>query len=183
VLFPSACLPLRIFEPRYVDLIGTCMRDASTFGIVGISQGVEAGGPAETHNLGTHARIVDFDQGADGLLNIVVQGGSRFELHSSHSQENGLLIGNVVNLPDLRSENVPQEYSELVDLLAEIDAKSPLLKPANGEPANSSDLAYGLAQILPIAISTKIELLALNDPLILLRRLSVELDQLRRSSQ
>lgn len=182
VLFPSACLPLRIFEPRYVDLIGSCMRDGSTFGVIGISQGVEAGGPAETHSLGTHARIVDFDQGADGLLNIVVRGESRFELYSTHLRDNGLLIGKIADLADVGRESVPEEYRELVELLAEISTKSPLSQFTKTTPESASELAYGLAQILPIAVSTKVELLALNDPLALLRRLSAELDSLRSKS-
>ena len=183
VLFPSALLPLRIFEPRYVDLIGTCMRDSSTFGVVGISQGVEASGPAETHQLGTHARIVDFDQGADGLLNIVVQGERRFELDESQLQDNGLLVGKVADLPDVSIQSIPQQYRELVELLAEINAKSPQSKSPSEAAATASELAYGLAQILPIGISTKIELLALDDPLALLRRLSAEINQLRRPNK
>ena len=39
VLFPGNKLPLRIFEPRYVDLIGRCMREGTRFGIIAIEQG------------------------------------------------------------------------------------------------------------------------------------------------
>ena len=42
VLFPGGVLPLRIFEPRYVDMIGRCMREQKGFGIVLIRDGQEA---------------------------------------------------------------------------------------------------------------------------------------------
>ena len=41
VLFPGGILPLRIFEPRYVDMIRWCMREQATFGVVLLRQGSE----------------------------------------------------------------------------------------------------------------------------------------------
>jgi len=32
VLFPGGLLPLRIFETRYVDMVGACMRQDASFG-------------------------------------------------------------------------------------------------------------------------------------------------------
>ena len=39
VVFPGGRLPLKIFEPRYVDMIGRCMREEVGFGIVMIRRG------------------------------------------------------------------------------------------------------------------------------------------------
>ena len=80
VLFPGGPLKLRIFEPRYVDMIGRCMREDTGFGVALIIEGVEAGGPARTANVGTLARIVDFEQLKDGLLGITAHGGERFRI-------------------------------------------------------------------------------------------------------
>ena len=41
VLFPGGVLPLRIFEPRYVDMIRWCMREQANFGVVLLRQGGE----------------------------------------------------------------------------------------------------------------------------------------------
>ena len=38
VLFPGGLLPLRIFEPRYLDMVGRCMREGADFGVVLISE-------------------------------------------------------------------------------------------------------------------------------------------------
>jgi hypothetical protein len=39
VLFPGGLLPLRIFETRYVDMVGGCMRQGEVFGVVLIVDG------------------------------------------------------------------------------------------------------------------------------------------------
>ncbi len=80
VLFPGGPLPLRIFETRYVDLVSRCLRDGSGFGAVLIREGMEAGGPALTYDVGTYARIVDFSQQPDGLLGIRATGERRFRI-------------------------------------------------------------------------------------------------------
>ena len=41
VLFPGGFLGLKVFEARYLDLIGSCMRERSPFGVVGLRSGTE----------------------------------------------------------------------------------------------------------------------------------------------
>ena len=43
VLFPGGVLPLRIFEPRYLDMIKRCMANGTPFGVCSIKQGREVG--------------------------------------------------------------------------------------------------------------------------------------------
>ena len=62
VLFPKQYLPLHIFEDRYKQMIGECLRDQSQFGVVLIRAGREAGGPAIPFETGTTARIVDMER-------------------------------------------------------------------------------------------------------------------------
>jgi Lon protease-like protein len=86
VLFPGGTLPLRIFEPRYVDMIRWCMRESSGFGVVLLKEGsdvLDASTPADTPNIfsvGTEAQIIDFDQADNGLLGIVARGGEKFRV-------------------------------------------------------------------------------------------------------
>ena len=65
VLFSGARLSLQIFEPRYLDLVGRCMKTDSGFGVVLIRDGAEARrsveqAPPSLFEVGTYARIVDF---------------------------------------------------------------------------------------------------------------------------
>ena len=46
VLFPGGPLPLRIFEPRYLDMVRRCFREQSEFGVVLIIEGEETGAAA-----------------------------------------------------------------------------------------------------------------------------------------
>ena len=44
VLFPGAPLPLRIFEPRYREMLKRCLDGGRRFGVVLIKSGPEVGG-------------------------------------------------------------------------------------------------------------------------------------------
>lgn len=84
VLFPHTPLALRVFEPRYLMMLGSLL-DASesegeaepVFGVVLISRGHEAGGGDIRTDLGTLARPVQLSVGGDDLQLLAV-GGERF---------------------------------------------------------------------------------------------------------
>ena len=82
VLFPEGPLPLRVFEPRYLDMISRCLREAAGFGVVLIVSGSDTGA-VETSTVGTVARIVDWYQGSDGILGITARGTRQFRLHDT----------------------------------------------------------------------------------------------------
>ena len=78
VLYPGGPLPLRIFESRYIDMIGRCLKTDSLFGVLLIKEGSESGA-ATTYDVGTLARITDWYQGSDGLLGITARTRRRAE--------------------------------------------------------------------------------------------------------
>lgn len=94
VLFPGGPLPLRIFETRYLDMVRNCMRHSTGFGVVLIRSGAEVGF-AETYDVGTTAKIVDFHQLQGGLLGLSCVGEQRFRIQSHRRQSDGLAIGEV----------------------------------------------------------------------------------------
>src|SRR3954469_5138568 len=64
VLFPGGLLPLRIFEVRYLDMIGKCHRAGAPFGVVSLTQGSEVRQPGASESfakVGTLATIDEFD--------------------------------------------------------------------------------------------------------------------------
>lgn len=78
VLFPHSPLPLRVFEPRYLMMIGRLLdEDDPEFGVVLIERGHEAGGGDQRSSVGTLARLVSVTAGADDLQ-IVGVGTDRF---------------------------------------------------------------------------------------------------------
>jgi uncharacterized protein len=80
VLFPSVPIPLRVFEPRYLTLVGRLLDEQDVgpeFGVVLIERGHEAGGGDQRASVGTMAQLVSVAVGADDLL-IVCLGARRF---------------------------------------------------------------------------------------------------------
>ena len=74
VLFPGAALPLHIFEDRYKEMIGECLANHTSFGVVRAQQeGLAV--------IGCAAQIVRVIQRYDdGQLDILCQGDARFEI-------------------------------------------------------------------------------------------------------
>jgi Lon protease-like protein len=95
VLLPGAALGLRVFEPRYLDLVRDCGRSGCGFGICLILDGDEAGSPATSAAFGTEACIEDFGTGSDGLLTLRVRGARRFHVQRTRVRDNGLVVAEV----------------------------------------------------------------------------------------
>lgn len=173
VLFPGGLLPLRIFETRYVDMVGRCMRESSPFGVVLIRDGAEVGEITDTAELGTTARIVDFSQLPDGLLGITCQGERKFRLLRRWQRSDGLHLGEVEYLVLEGVAAVPKEYEHLADLLRKV-------LPSLGEPYASMAGDFGdaswvgcrLAEILPLDPADKLGLLEIDAPVERLARLN-----------
>ena len=120
ILFPGGRLILRIFEPRYLNMISDCMRDNKGFGVCAIRSGSETGDPANCFDVGTFARIVDFDKNADGMLTITIVGGKRFKIADTEILPDRLLLGRVSWLPDIPTVPLLPEYQSLVSLLKQV---------------------------------------------------------------
>lgn len=124
VLFPGGQLPLKIFEARYLDMVSECLRTEQPFGICLIRSGKEVAGSAECYEIGTLAKIIDWDKRDDGLLEIVVEGEQRFRLLNKRERPNQLAEGDVQLIDDDDDcEELPVEYQLLSDLLRQIAEK------------------------------------------------------------
>jgi Lon protease-like protein len=77
VLFPSALLPLHVFEPRYRDLTRRVLAGDGEFGVTLIARGSEVGGGDTRVDVGTRARVVQARELPDGRWALVAVGVSR----------------------------------------------------------------------------------------------------------
>ena len=166
VLFPGGKLQLRIFEPRYLDLVRECSRHGTGFGVCLILKGQEVGEPAIPAAIGTIARISDFHRGEDGLLGIVAEGGSRFRVMRSRVRSDGLLRGDVEVWPDEPEEVVPVEFALLQSILERlIETMAPQWRLApRSAYDDASWLGFRLAELLPLDVSEQQHMLELKDP-------------------
>ena len=124
-LFPGGSLPLRIFEVRYLDMIGRCQKAGEPFGVVCLSEGSDtrrrvngtAGGkPAGdgfAHEaffpVGTLARITKFERPQPGLMMIGCVGAQRFRVQRSEQLKHGLWVADVELLADDAEVPVPED--------------------------------------------------------------------------
>ena len=172
VLFPGGTLPLRIFEPRYMEMISSCMKGQTGFGVSLILSGKEVGEAATPYDVGTLVRIVDWDQRDDGLLGITVRGEQRFRTRASEVRPSHLIIAEVELLDESRPTTIPSRYERAVPLLRDLIER---LGGMHAEQTPYYDDAVWvsgrLAELLPIDLTQKQYLLQLDDPIERLERL------------
>jgi Lon protease-like protein len=171
VLFPGGPLPLRIFEPRYLDMVSRCVKGNEPFGVVLLAEGSQGSEVAssvqpQTQATGTLALISDWYQGVDGLLGITATGGERFRLLSMSRLDDGLNVGDIEVLPAEPEVPVPAEFALMPDLLSAVI--DDLGEPYEGIERRFDDaswVGYRFAEILPIDVQRKQYCLELDDPL------------------
>lgn len=165
VLFPQGRLPLRIFETRYIDMVRNCMRGNLNFGVVLIRDGDEVG-PADTFDVGTTAKIVDFHQLSDGFLGLSCVGEQRFRILRRSRQTDGLNLAEVDWLAPEPGVAVPAQYQHLAELLKAVLPQ--LGEVYTGITMRLDDAAWvghRLTEILPIPAAEKQFCLEMDDPL------------------
>lgn len=172
-------MPLRLFERRYIDMVKDCFRHNTGFGVCLISSGREAGGASQPYPLGTRVSIVDFDQGADGLLHITARGEEEFRLLSYSSSDVGLLIGEVEPREPGPATPMLPEYELLAQKLELI--LSYIDNDTQFEEKRFDDadwVSHRLLEVLPLASEAKYELLQMesnSERLNALRALQIEI--------
>ena len=162
VLLPTERVPLHIFEPRYKELIGECLRGGHEFGLVlQDEQG--------RREIGTRAVVVEvlqvFD---DGRMNVVVEGHDRFRLRELTSGR-AFLTGDVEPVDDEEDEVSPDDTDRALTLFRR------LIEVAGGdvdEPDGASgSLSFEIASRIDFGIEPKQELLELRSEPARLRQL------------
>lgn len=165
VLYPKGPLPLRIFEPRYVDLVRRCMKTDTGFGVVLLIKGREAGAAAVTAAIGTEARIVDFDQLEDGLLGLSCLGQERIRVLKTWTQADNLNMGEVEDLPADPLVPVPDDCLQMRAVLERVWAD---LGPTYAHVKTNFDdagwVANRLAELAPLDPHVRQSLLEIAEP-------------------
>ena len=181
ILFPDSKLPLRIFEPRYIDMVSRSMREDSEFGII-LSRESTDPKMFETYDTGTLAKIIDWDQGGDGLLGITTIGTQKFRLKELNKQEDGLNIGSIERIEKEGDYKPLKEFTHLVELLQAILDDVNIYSNDEKNFDSASWISYRFAEILPLRIEDKQKCLEIDDPIIRLNFLEPLIKMIRESS-
>ena len=164
VLFPGGPLPLRIFEPRYLDMISDCLKKDKPFGVVLIREGDETG-LSSTYDVGTLAKITDWYQGSDGLLGVTAVGEQRFRLIANEQQADGLNLGEVELLPPDPDMPLPDEHFPIAQILIGVlDDLGRLYESLPRKYDDATWVSNRFIEILPISVEQKQQCLETTDP-------------------
>lgn len=178
VAFPRGLLSLKVFEPRYLDLITDCLRESLPFGAIAIQtpspQDSRHAAPKIEH-VGVRAELIEADADAErpGVLQVRCRGTERFQVLSTTTQSDGLRIATVQWLQDDESVPPPGEYLDTVRALANAIASlkaqgtQPFLAPFQFNDAGW--VANRWCELLPIPLAAKQRLMELDEPLIRLK--------------
>jgi Lon protease-like protein len=193
VLFPHMPAGLHIFEERYREMIRDCQEQGTSFGVIGIREGLEVGRAAFPFSVGTLAQIHEVEALDDGRYNLVVAGASRFRVESL-ALDRAYLVGSIRYLEDTRGDEaaIPklahrasrafEEYMTALRNLADEPGEDDQPEPLPDDPEL---LSYLIAASLNVEVNRRQELLEedsvsgrLRKCLQVLRRESVFLTQM-----
>jgi len=173
IVCPGGQLPLRIFEQRYLKMVSDCLKHEIGFVVVLTRTDHECG----FFDLGTYAKISDFQQLSDGLLGITVQGIEKVKIKSARREESGLFVGEVHSVPPEPRVGVDNDYPELVELLRDLQQHPAVERlDLDIDFDDCRDVGYRLMELLPLRNEDKQYLLSLQRP-------AYRLEQLRHMLQ
>jgi uncharacterized protein len=182
VLFPGGLLPLKVFEQRYIEMTKACMRDERPFGVCMITQGDEVargdGAIPQFADVGTLARITNFDVPQLGILHLQTEGITRFQVRAHAVDASGLVIGEVTTIADEPQHPLPDAHAPLARILEVIAARlGPHNFPQESHYDSASWVGYRLAELLPLPLSIKQRMLEVNDASVRLHALKQFLER------
>lgn len=164
VLFPGGVLPLRVFEPRYLDMVSHCLRTDSGIGVVLIEKGEEVGSAAITSEVGTLSTIRYWNQRADGMLGVTLEGKQRFRILSRSVEKNQLIRAEVELLPEIIGGLLPARYQYLAKILQNIlNQLEPPYSTLSQRLDDADWVASRLIELLPLELSVKQQLLVVDN--------------------
>jgi Lon protease-like protein len=177
VLFPGAQLQLRVFEPRYLDLVSRCLREKQPFGVVCLRQGSEVRAQAEEpvllESTGVLAALQEVDAEQTGVLRVKLLGTQRFEIDGPLQQPDGLWTARAWLVEDdpvvAPQEAMLSTVKALANAIGALERKSgsPFVKPYRFD--NAGWVANRWCELLPISLAAKQKLMELEDPQMRLR--------------
>jgi hypothetical protein len=180
VLFPGGLLGLKVFEARYLDLVGRCLREQRPFGVVALKQGSEvhvkgagASQAARFEAIGCLAELIEVDGDQPGILQVRCRGMQRFEASGFRQSADHLWSADARLLPDdeavLPTEDLLGSARGLANAIATLKQQGsvPFLEPYRFEDAGW--LANRWCEILPIPLAAKQKLMELPDALVRLK--------------
>ena len=196
VLYPGGVLPLRIFEVRYLDMIGKCHKNGTPFGVVSLTAGSEvrkaqSDKPTDQPTgdgfaleefcaTGTLATITEFSAPQPGLMVIRCVGAQRCRISNREKLKHGLWIADVERVDNDMDVTVPDDLKACANALGKLikslqqrsiaQNQMPLMPPYRLDDCGW--VANRWCELLPLPLELKQRLMELDNPLVRLELVS-----------
>jgi len=155
VVFPGQSVLLHIFEPRYRELIGDCVKDGITFGISPLLGDGLA-------NYGTEVKLVGIlRKDESGNLDVALKGMNVFRLHEFRSNfSDKLYSGGLVGFRANEANYQPDMQDRLLSQYSSWRDRSGAPPIPNDEI--SGNLSFAIGHHLGLSTLQKVQLIALS---------------------
>lgn len=150
----------------------TCLKDGTPFGVCLIREGSEVGNAALPAGIGTLARIADWDMPQLGLLQIIARGEGRFRILERRVERDGLARARVEAIADDADCPVPPASARCARLLERVLSETPDAIAGPHRLDSGWWVGLRLAELLPLPMESKQELLEMTDVRARLERLT-----------
>ena len=176
VVCPNGRIPLKIFEARYLDMVRNCLRNKSSFAIVTILPEGETDteGNFPFADVGTLVSIDEADVTTVGLMMIVCTGQQRVKVESFIQQPDGLIIGEVRDIPNDIFMPIPEDLilaqrvlKQLLKNLADQDTtlkNMPVVEPYEFD--NATWVSNRWVELLDLPMLQKHRLMQMASPIL-----------------
>lgn len=154
-----------------MEMAKACLRDGSPFGVCLIAEGPEVGAPAVPAAVGCTARIGEWEMPQLGVLQVLARGERRFRIRDRRTQPDGLVRAAVELLAE-EDRAVPDAYVTCAQFLQRVIDDQPALFERPVALSSGAWVSGRLAELLPLPLSLKQDLLEMDDPLERLARLN-----------
>ena len=176
VVCPKGLMNLRIFEARYLDMIKTCLRNKTGFGIVAALPDTNSNKSSllPFASVGTVLDILDADVTTVGLILVNCRGRHRININGFTIQPDGLVIGDVLDIDNDLQVPIPDDLKILSENLQHL-IKSLQLKGISEKdipifkPYDYNDAAWvsnRWVELLDLPMIQKQRLMQIDSPIV-----------------
>jgi Lon protease-like protein len=177
VLYPGGLLPLKVFEVRYLDMVGECLRGGGGFGVVCLREGSEVRrpgtAPEQFEHAGVLARLDEVDAPQPGILLLRCTGTRRFSFDTAQQEPDGLWKAEVRFLAEDAVVPPGTEFHGVADALGQAlqALESEGIQLCEGPPRldDAGWVANRWCELLPLPLGARHKLMLQPDPLMRLR--------------
>ena len=178
IVCPKGRIVLRLFEPRYLDMVRNCLRKGEPFVVTLFTTAKNK--RQAFYTTGTLVQIVDFAETLqNGMLNIIVEGVAQVSLSNLSREKDGLWKAEVKEAVAEPYSAIPEVYDDLCQVLKAL-VKHPYVQELDMHInyTDAREVGWRLTELLPLGNEQKQCLYELDNPELRLSKIADQLSDL-----